>query len=385
VPDTGAGAVSDALHQPGGTPVELLRGLAVFAEPPTLEHVRLTEVLGLPSVPTASEYSDVFLFQLYPYASVHLGAEGMMGGEARERVAGFWTALGQTPPAEPDHLATLLGLYVGLVEQSITVESRTGPHSAEAVLVRQSRAALMQEHLAPWVFPFLDRVLELAPGPYGAWATLLSEALGGEVRRDRGGRDEAVGAEGRTGDRSPVRESEPVRDPSRDPLPLHLRVAPELAGPRTKGTEDFLTGLLSPVRSGAILTRSDLAAISSRLDLGLRAGERRYALEHLLAQDAVGVLRELSGEVARQGRAHRQREVWLGSPATFLAERAERTADVLTELSRTAADDDSETHQERDETHQERNETHQERDETHRDGNEPHRTGSEAHRERNVQ
>jgi nitrate reductase delta subunit len=325
VPDAGAVAVSDALHQAGGTPVELLRGLAVFAEPPTLEHVRLTAVLGLPSVPTASEYSDVFLFQLYPYASVHLGAEGMMGGEARERVAGFWTALGQTPPAEPDHLAALLGLYIGLSEQSISLESRTGPDSAAVVLVRQSRAALMQEHIAPWVFSFLDRVLELAPAPYEAWATLLTEALGAELRRDRGGREGAM--------------HDSLRGPLGDPLPLHLRHAPELTDPRTEGTEDFLTGLLSPVRSGAILTRADLAAISSRLDLGLRAGERRYALEHLLAQDAVGVLGELSAEVARQGRAHRQREAWLGSSAAFLAERSERAADLLSALARAAADD----------------------------------------------
>ena len=160
------------------TPVEVLRGLAVLAEPPGSEHVRLAEVLGLPSVPTASEYSDVFLFQLYPYASVHLGAEGMMGGDARERVAGFWRALGHTPPAEPDHLVALLGLYVALTEQVQTAGTQDGgPDEAELVLVAQARVALMREHLAPWVFPFLSRVEELAPGPYGTWAALLTEVL----------------------------------------------------------------------------------------------------------------------------------------------------------------------------------------------------------------
>jgi len=327
------------------TPVELLRSLAVFAEPPSSEHTRLAEVIGLPSVPTASEYSDVFLFQLYPYASVHLGAEGMMGGDARDRVAGFWNALGQTPPAEPDHLASLLGLYVTLTEQAASRERGGGevagsaapggtPGSAEsgaeAVLLDQARGVLLREHIAPWVFPFLARVEELAPGPYGVWASLLADVLRAEIVRE---------------DLRPLDAGRPIVLPSEsaeadpddvaDPLPVHLSVAPDLPDPRVDGSEEFLTGLLAPVRSGAILTRADLARISGGLDLGLRAGERRYALEHLLAQDAEGVLGGLADEVARQGRAHRDREEWLGAGAAFFAERAETTVALLKALAET--------------------------------------------------
>ena len=56
-----------------GTPVELLRGLAVLAEPPSKEHEGIIAALGMQATPSSSEYSDVFMFQLYPYASVHLG------------------------------------------------------------------------------------------------------------------------------------------------------------------------------------------------------------------------------------------------------------------------------------------------------------------------
>ena len=202
-----------------GTPVELLRGLAVLAEPPSKEHEGIIAALGIQATPTSSEYSDVFMFQLYPYASVHLGQEGMMGGDARERVAGFWTAVGQTPPAEPDHLSALLGLYVGLTEQ-ITIANTEGS-SAEAMLLDQSRGALMQEHLAPWVFAYLDRVVEFTSGPYVEWATLLRDVLRSEVT-------------------------------SGGALPVHLREAPPLADPRKNGSEAFLAGLFAPVRSGAI-------------------------------------------------------------------------------------------------------------------------------------
>ena len=87
--------------------MELFRALAVLAEPPRAETAHLAVALELGAVPEASEYTDLFVFQLYPYASVYLGAEGMLGGEARDRIAGFWRALGQVPPAEPDHLAVM--------------------------------------------------------------------------------------------------------------------------------------------------------------------------------------------------------------------------------------------------------------------------------------
>lgn len=51
--------------------------------------------------PAVDEHTDVLVFQAYPYASIYLGAEGMLGGKARDRIAGFWRALGGEPPAEP--------------------------------------------------------------------------------------------------------------------------------------------------------------------------------------------------------------------------------------------------------------------------------------------
>src|SRR3954470_18741780 len=96
--------------------MELFRALAVFSEPPDRAGVaRVAEALGLGETPGASAYTGVFVFQLYPYASVYVGDEGMLGGEARDRVAGFLAALGlEGHPPEPDHLAALLGAYASL-------------------------------------------------------------------------------------------------------------------------------------------------------------------------------------------------------------------------------------------------------------------------------
>lgn len=278
---------------------ELLRALAVLAEPPGAAHARLGGLLGLEGRFDAASYADVFLFQLYPYASVHLGAEGMIGGDARGRVAGFWSALGRRPPAEPDHLAALVGLYASLREEAA---ERAG---AEAVLLERSAAALLAEHLSPWAFAYLARVEGSAPEPYRGWAALLRRTLREEAARD----------------------PEPCAD-----LPAHLASAPPLPDPREHGATAFVVGLLAPVRSGMILTRADLAGMARRLDLGLRAGERRYALEHLLAQAPERVLGALADGARACARAHEADVDWLGRIADFHAGRARSTAELLDAL-----------------------------------------------------
>ncbi len=76
----------------------------------------LSELLGLPAAPAAADWTELFVFELAPYASIYVGAEGMIGGDARDHVAGFWRALGLVPPTEPDHLSALLAFYASLSE-----------------------------------------------------------------------------------------------------------------------------------------------------------------------------------------------------------------------------------------------------------------------------
>ena len=178
------------------------------------------------------------------------------------------------------------------------------PGNAESILAAQAARALLDEHVAPWIFAWLERMKELASGAYATWASLLHEVLAEEYRASR--------------------------TPSTDLQ--HLREAPQLPDPRSDGTADFVAGLLAPVRSGIILTRADLAEIARRLDLGLRAGERRYALEHLLAQDPGRTLAALAAEARRQSAAHQERAEWLGESGVFFAQRAHVTAELCDEL-----------------------------------------------------
>jgi TorA maturation chaperone TorD len=285
--------------------MELFRALAVLAEPPERPGAaRVAEALGLGGLPTAADYADVFVFRLYPYASVYLGAEGMMGGEARDRVAGFVAALGQTPPPEPDHLALMLGTYAWLSE----AEGAAGDARARESL-RRARRAFLWEHLLSWLPVYLDKLEQVAPPFYRSWGRTLRAALDAEA--------ESLGAQ--------------------DALPLHLREAAGLADPRQTSSEEFLKTLLAPARTGVILLRDDIARAARDLDAGVRAGERLFALRSLMGQDAAGALGRLAAEADAWGNLHRRRLDAHGRVAGWWAERADSTAALLRELEAEAA------------------------------------------------
>ena len=308
--------------------MEIFRALAVLVESFTgSEVVRLRKLLGFDRMPLASEHTETFVFQFYPYASVYLSTEGMLGGEARDRIAGFWRALGQTPPTEPDHLAIMLAAYARLsspenmnsvVSSSEDLNVITGSllHTGIAKNARRheaeqsARKAFLWEHLLSWLPLYLGRVAEVAPPFYRRWAELLTSAL--------------------------LEEAKATCPPAA--LPLHLRAVPYVADPRTSTPDEFLQTLLAPARSGLILVRSDLARAAVSLGAALRAGERKFALKSLLGQDARGTLAWLADEALRQASQHAQHRDTLGAIAEWWSARAGATEKLLRELESEADD-----------------------------------------------
>ncbi|MGH9874655.1 MAG: TorD/DmsD family molecular chaperone [Pyrinomonadaceae bacterium] len=279
--------------------IELFRALAVLAEPQTSKTSGLATALGLGPLPNANEYTELFTFQLYPYASVYLGAEGMLGGEARDRVAGFWRALGQTPPAEPDHLSVMLATYARLIaleEGERDAMQRTSWRSA--------RKAFLWEHLLSWLPAYLGKLLDIAPPFYCNWGELLTKSLLEEA--------ETVGKQ--------------------EELSRHLSEASGIVDPRDGKVGEFLQSLLTPVRSGMILTRADLTAAARKLRLGRRLGERKFILESLFSQDAAGTLGWLTEEVSTWTRRHRLYREALGKIAIAWEKRAAAAAALLRKL-----------------------------------------------------
>jgi TorA maturation chaperone TorD len=279
--------------------MEIFRALAVLAEPPDRAGAaRVAAALGLGELPGAAEHTELFVFQLYPYASVYLGAEGMVGGEARDRVEGFWRALGQGPPAEADHLAVMLAAYARLAE----LEEADGEASANW---RGARRAFLWEHLLSWLPAYLDKLSGVAPPFYRRWGELLDEALRSEAR---------------------------AHGPAPATLPLHLRAAPGLSRPEERGAEEFLRSLLAPARSGMILTRADLRRAARALGVGARPGGRVFTLKSLLGQDSAAVLGWLAAEAEGWAARHAARGEVLGAVAAWWESKAQTTAEFLKEI-----------------------------------------------------
>jgi hypothetical protein len=291
---------------PLGRP-ELLRALGAVAGSPADARTACA-ALGLP-VPDAAEHTEVFVLNCPPYASVYLGAEGGLGGEAADRAAGFWRAIGIAAPAEPDHLTALLSLYARLGEAA----SETRAPATAGALTR-ARHALLWEHLWPWLPGYLDAVGDLGTPALAPWARLARRALLAERCAHPGGR-----------------------------LPLALRAAPAPAT-EPEGTADLLDTLTVPIRSGFVLTRRSLAAAADAAGAGHRIGERRFTLHAMLDQAPRETLGWLAREAERWVRRHaaghprcdgRQRERDI--VRAWWARRAGHTARILATAARPGA------------------------------------------------
>lgn len=274
---------------------ELLRalGAAVLTPPPGNREV--CHALDLP-VPSGTEHTGVFVLAAPPHGAIHLGPEGQLGGEGLDRVAGFWRALGLRAPEDADHLGTLLMLYAELGGAgSATADERFSSQ------LQRSRAALLHEHLWSWAPGYLAAVVSLGVPATTAWADLTLQALRAEV----------------------------ADSPTPALLPLALRTAPP-ALEVDDSLEDTLDVLVTPIRSGYVLTQRDLQVGAARADVGFRRGERRYALKGMLQQDPRATLAWL-GEHARAWSDVHARS-GPGATSTWWQGRADHTGRVLGRL-----------------------------------------------------
>lgn len=234
-------------------------------------------------------------------SSISAQAREGLGGEARDRVAGFWRALGFTPPVESDHLGALLGLYAALADAEAGADAAGQP--ARALLRRASRAALLWEHLLSWLPAWLDAVEAIARPWYASWARLLRAAL----------------------------DIEAAEHPVPPALPLALREAPGLPADDAPAV-DWIAAILAPVRSGVILTRTHVARAAAALGVGVRAGERAFMLRSLFEQDPAGVADWIVAEAGASAARHADGVTTHGPVAVFWQARAEACARALSRM-----------------------------------------------------
>lgn len=280
---------------PANASADVLRLLAGFIEAPGDAHAEWATALGLEVPPSLAvwqaRHTEAFVEQCYPFASVYLGREGAIGGEAADRVGGFRRLLGAQIDGAPDALAPLLADYAALVER--------GQRDPQA---RHARRALLWEHLLCWLMPYLESVIRSAPAPYDGWAGIAQQVFRAEAR--------ALGLP--------------------EQLPLQLRAAPVPdSDPDGHDLDEILAALLVPVRSGVIWTRRDLAVVAENVGIAVGVGSRSFLLRRLLEQAPAVTLRQLAGMARAQAQANADEQHLIGDIAAFWSTRGRASADLL--------------------------------------------------------
>lgn len=274
---------------------ELFRALGAALATPPPHNAPVLDALGLPAQ-SGAEHTAMFVLSAPPHAAIHLGPEGKLGGAGLDRVAGFWRVLGLPPPEDADHLGVLMMLYAELGD----AEDHTAA-SATRRTVAHTRRALFAEHLVSWAPAYLRVVADQGAPAVAAWARLASDAL-----REEAGRLD-------------IRQ-----------LPAALRDSPDPLD-RVDDPSALLDALLAPARSGVLLTRADVERCGAATDLGLRRGERRYAIRAYLEQDPHATLAWLAAHARRWSVEH---AAVFPVPVVgrWWRERAARTAAALGQL-----------------------------------------------------
>ncbi|HUP88061.1 MAG TPA: hypothetical protein VM100_01800 [Longimicrobiales bacterium] len=248
--------------------MEIIRALGTLAEAPGPEQIRAAQLLELPGEPTRAEFTDLFVVQLYPHASVYLNSDGQPAAQ-----------VGQPS----DHLSALLTFYAKLNDDD-------------------ARRAFLWAQLISWVLPFAMRAQELGSPMYRAWATLLLDTLEGEASQ--------LG----------------------NPLVLPTRLSDSHNIATLSVNETLVDGLFAPVTSGVILTRADLSRCVSQLQLPTRVAERRYTLREMMMQEPVKVAGWLAAEARRQAGLWTRASATFDVVRAHWEMRALKTADTITEM-----------------------------------------------------
>ena len=282
---------------------ELFRSLGAVILTPPPGNRALCGALDLP-IPTGVEHTDAFVLSAPPHGAIHLGPEGKLGGEGLDRIAGFWRVLGLQPPEDADNLGALLMLYAELGEAEQNASEERG-----RARLHRARAALFHEHIWSWAPGYLLAVTELGIASVAAWARLTEQAL----RAESAGLGQA------------------------EMLPLALRAAPPGMAV-ADSLDETLDALVAPIRSGMVLTYRDLANCANGVGVGLRRGERRFALRALLEQDAPGALTWLGAHARWWSQRCPSAQLKTNDPCAWWSRRAANTARVLETLVAEKAD-----------------------------------------------
>ncbi len=239
------------------------------------------------------QFTWLFEFNVYPYASVFIDPSGMLNAPWSGFVSGVFRALGLEVGAGAglaanDHVSAELEALAVLLERE--AKARESQDNLAVARAQHGQRSLLYEQLLPWLPSFTNAIKRIDSGFYGELAALTEMVV-----LNHSGH---LLAEGEVPAFSfPAAEDD-------------ISELPSIAKKKDGKARAVLQRLITPARSGMFLSREDITQLGRRLNLPLRFAERSFMLKHLLAaaadQDSLSKLFDDLGQLAAT-----QQEVFL--------------------------------------------------------------------------
>ncbi|MDJ0757650.1 MAG: molecular chaperone TorD family protein [Ardenticatenaceae bacterium] len=200
----------------------------------------------------AAAHYNLFGMNLFPHAAVFLEEGGMVGGDAADAAVRLLERLG-VPRTEPggDHLAVFLGGLAFLC--GAEADAREDGLEKVAHQMRHHQRILLNQGVAPWIWPFLAALSLQRDAFYRQIGRLTFDLIADHL-------------------------GDGIDLPERMPLSL----AAELLNDQATGLREIAGFLLTPSHSGWFLTREMIEGLARTIELPRGFGSREQTLINLL-------------------------------------------------------------------------------------------------------
>ena len=220
--------------------------------------------------------NNLLISELPPFASIYLSLDGNIGGESQAEIAGFYRAISVKVPPNPDYLSSMLYLLGQIITKEAELSDNETPRLKA---IEAAKLTLMQQHLAPWLVPYLMRAEQIAGSDASVWVALTLDLIA-----------------------SILESSEFSFQRQTIYSDLDQSQIESFAN-----SVEFIDWITSPRLSGVILAPSDLVKIAKSLGLATRIGRKRFVLEGLFQQGGRDLLVSVGKFVAEQRNIHLSR------------------------------------------------------------------------------
>jgi TorA maturation chaperone TorD len=205
----------------------------------------------------AAAHYDLFGLNVFPYASIFLHGDMMIGTAVTNSIQNFYHEVGFTDYASDmaDHIGNLFGLlgYLSAAEADAFEDHKV----AEARRMQHLQLRFLNDYLLPWLPALTKAVQQQGSSLYGSLLELSLDFVTAQYNQLQ---ENSVG----------------------DAPAFRLPRSPNLLDNEKTGLRDIAEYLLIPVYAGFYLSRDDVRRLGSEHDLPHGFGKRKQILTNLL-------------------------------------------------------------------------------------------------------